>query len=92
MLLCIPIPETKCLFENVYKVLVGGEKTWCSPSASMGTDDTVLLVCVQVGGIKEKLLAAHRAGIRHVVLPQRNEKVPIRLNTSVIIRISPPSP
>jgi hypothetical protein len=48
--------------------------------------------CVQVGGIKEKLLAAHRAGIRHVVLPQRNEKVPIRLNTSVIIRISPPSP
>ena len=61
-------------------------------SASMGTDDTVLLVCVQVGGIKEKLLAAHRAGIRHVVLPKRNEKVPIRLTTSVIIRISPPSP
>ena len=26
-----------------------------------------------VGGIKEKLLAAHRAGIRHVYIPKRNE-------------------
>ena len=27
-----------------------------------------------VGGIKEKLLAAHRAGIKEVVIPSRNEK------------------
>jgi ATP-dependent Lon protease len=27
-----------------------------------------------VGGLKEKVLAAHRAGIRNMVLPQRNEK------------------
>jgi ATP-dependent Lon protease len=27
-----------------------------------------------VGGIKQKLLAAHRAGIREIILPTRNEK------------------
>lgn len=29
---------------------------------------------LQVGGIKDKVLAAHRAGLKCIVIPQRNEK------------------
>ena len=36
-----------------------------------------------VGGIKEKVLAAHRAGIKRVVLPDRNRKDLVDIPESV---------
>ncbi|MCL5965892.1 MAG: endopeptidase La [Deltaproteobacteria bacterium] len=42
-----------------------------------------------IGGVKEKLLAAHRGGIRTVILPQENEKdmeeIPARIRKSLKI-------
>jgi ATP-dependent Lon protease len=46
-----------------------------------------------VGGIKEKVLAAHRAGIRTIVLPRRNEKnlledVPATVRQSLSVHLA----
>jgi len=50
-----------------------------------------------VGGIKEKLLAAHRAGIRTVLLPRRNEKnlledVPARVRDEMTFHLVDSAP
>ena len=37
-----------------------------------------------VGGLKEKVLAAHRAGIRHIVAPAENRRELTRLPTAVV--------
>jgi len=44
-----------------------------------------------VGGLKEKMLAAHRAGLKQLIIPQRNEKdlveIPQRVKRDLTIRL-----
>lgn len=44
------------------------------PDTAMTGEVTLRGLVLPVGGIKEKVLAAHRAGIKNIVMPARNEK------------------
>jgi len=54
------------------------------PDLAMTGEVTLRGLVLPVGGIKEKLIAAHRAGMRHVLIPAKNEKDLRELPQSVL--------
>jgi ATP-dependent Lon protease len=59
------------LFTALASLITG---TIVDPKTAMTGEITLSGTVLPVGGIKEKVLAAHRAGIRKVILPKENER------------------
>lgn len=59
------------LFTAVVSLLSG---KCVAADVAMTGEITLRGMVLPVGGVKEKLLAAHRAGIKRILLPERNEK------------------
>jgi ATP-dependent Lon protease len=59
-----------------------------SSDVAMTGEITLRGLVLAVGGIKSKVLAAHRAGIRRIILPKRNEKDLKEIPTSIQVLIA----
>ncbi|HWQ67287.1 MAG TPA: endopeptidase La [Methanospirillum sp.] len=59
------------IFSALTSLITG---TTVDPNLAMTGEITLSGAVLPVGGIKEKVLAAHRAGITRVILPQENER------------------
>jgi len=59
------------MFSAIASLLTG---TCVRPDVAMTGEITLRGLVLPVGGVKEKMLAAHRAGIKRIVLPERNAK------------------